>query len=76
MPNKALHYGWFSAELERYSNNLEGNSNFPEEDIKNLINAFQYLFNPASRLEHINKRLLVKVEEARSLIRDGYIPQV
>ena len=60
----------------KYKNNLAGNSNFPEEGIKNLINAIQYLFNPASRLEHINKRLLVKVEEARSLIRDGYIPQV
>ncbi len=60
----------------KYKNNLEGNSNFPEEGINSLINAIQYLFNPAAQLEHINQRLLVKVEEARSLIRDGYIPQV
>lgn len=60
----------------KYKNNLEGNSNFPEEGIESLINAIQYLFNPAARLEYINERLLVKVEEARSLIRDGYIPQV
>jgi hypothetical protein len=60
----------------KYKNNLEGNSNFPEEGIESLINAIQYLFNPAARLEHINQRLLAKVEEARSLIRDGYIPQV
>lgn len=60
----------------KYKNNLEGNSNFPEEGIKSLINAINYLFNPAAKLEHINQRLLVKVEEARSLIRDGYIPQV
>ncbi|NMF85519.1 AIPR family protein [Nodosilinea sp. P-1105] len=60
----------------KYKNNLEGDSNFPEEGIESLINAIQYLFNPAARLEHINERLLVKVEEARSLIRDGYIPQV
>jgi hypothetical protein len=60
----------------KYKNNLEGKSNFPEEGIESLINAIQYLFNPAAKLEHINKRLLVKVEEARSLIRDGYIPQV
>lgn len=60
----------------KYKNNLEGNSNFPEEGIKSLINAINYLFNPAAKLEHINERLLVKVEEARSLIRDGYIPQV
>ena len=60
----------------KYKNNLEGNSNFPEEGIESLINAIQYLFNPAARLDHINERLLAKVEEARSLIRDGYIPQV
>ncbi|NCR07047.1 MAG: abortive phage resistance protein [Microcystis aeruginosa LG13-11] len=60
----------------KYKHNLEGNSNFPEEGIKSLINAINYLFNPAAKLEHINERLLVKVEEARSLIRDGYIPQV
>ncbi|MBO0352272.1 AIPR family protein [Phormidium pseudopriestleyi FRX01] len=60
----------------RYRNNLDGQSNFPEQGIDSLIKAIQYLFNPASRLEHINQRLLAKVEEARSLIRDGYIPQV
>jgi len=60
----------------KYKKNLEGNSNFSEEGIKSLINAIHYLFNPAARLEHINERLLAKVEEARSLIRDGYIPQV
>lgn len=60
----------------KYKNNLEGNANFPLEGIESLINAIQYLFNPAAKLEYINQRLLVKVEEARSLIRDGYIPQV
>ncbi|MGA1132605.1 MAG: AIPR family protein [Prochlorotrichaceae cyanobacterium] len=60
----------------KYKNNLEGSSNFPEAGIESLINAIQYLFNPAASLEHINERLLMKVEEARSLIRDGYIPQV
>jgi AIPR protein len=60
----------------KYKNNLEGNSNFPEEGTDSLINAIQYLFNPAAKLEYINERLLAKVEEARSLIRDGYIPQV
>ncbi|NEQ29772.1 MAG: AIPR family protein [Leptolyngbya sp. SIO4C5] len=60
----------------KYKNNLEGNANFPEAGIESLINAIQYLFDPTAKLEHINQRLLVKVEEARSLIRDGYIPQV
>ena len=60
----------------KYKNKLAGDSNFPQEGIESLINAIQYLFNPAAKLEHINQRLLAKVEEARSLIRDGYIPQV
>jgi AIPR protein len=60
----------------KYKNKLAGDSNFPQEGIESLINAIQYLFNPAAKLEHINQRLLTKVEEARSLIRDGYIPQV
>jgi AIPR protein len=60
----------------KYKNNLEGNSNFPEESIRSVINAIHYLFNPSARLEYINDRLLTKVEAARSLIRDGYIPQV
>ena len=40
------------------------------------MKAIKYLFDPTAKLEHINQRLLAKVEEARSLIRDGYIPQV
>ena len=56
--------------------NLDGNANFPEKGIANLINAIKYLFDPSAKLEHINQRLLTKIEEARSLIRDGYIPQV
>jgi len=60
----------------KYKTNLEGNANFPQAGIEALINAINYLFNPKATLKHINERLLAKVEEARSLIRDGYIPQV
>ncbi len=60
----------------KYRTDLEGNANFPEGGIKSLINAIRYLFDPAARLKNINERLMTKVEEARSLIRDGYIPQV
>jgi hypothetical protein len=60
----------------KYKNNLEGNANFPENGIESLIKAIKYLFDPTTILQHINKRLLAKVEEARSLIRDGYIPQI
>ncbi len=55
---------------------LSGNSNFPETGIDSLIRAIGLLFDPAAELQHINPRLLAKVEEARSLIRDGFIPQV
>lgn len=60
----------------KYHKNLEANSNFEESGINALINAIHHIFDPASELEHINDRLKVKVEEARSLIRDGYIPRV
>lgn len=60
----------------KYKNNLKGDANFPEDGIKSLINAIRYLFDPTAEIQHINKRLLIKVEEARSLIRDGKIPQI
>ena len=55
---------------------MEGTSNFPEKGVDSLIKAIGHLFDPGSKLENINNRLVIKVEEARSLIRDGYIPQV
>lgn len=60
----------------KYKQDLEGNANFPENGINALINAIRHIFDPAAKLEHINDRLHAQVEEARSLIRDGYIPQV
>ncbi len=60
----------------KYSRNLEGESNFPENGINALINAIRHLFDPGAELQHINDRLKARIEEARSLIRDGYIPQV
>jgi len=60
----------------KYKANLEGNANFPENGINGLINSIRCLFDPASPLESINNRLSTKVEEARSMIRDGYIPRV
>ena len=60
----------------KYSRNLEGGSNFPENGINALINAIRHLFDPGAELRHINDRLKARIEEARSLIRDGYIPQV
>ena len=55
---------------------VEGNANFPENGIKALIHAIRYLFDPLTVLGSVNERLRAKIEEVRSLIRDGYIPQV
>ncbi len=60
----------------KYSRKLEGASNFPENGIKALINAIRHLFDPSSSLENLNPRLMAKVEEVRSMIREGSIPQV
>lgn len=72
------HDGEFTVSLfqGKYKRNCEGNGNFPEDGINALINAIRHLFNPDSTLNMINERLKTKVEEVRSLIRDGYIPQV
>lgn len=55
--------------------NLEGTSNFPENGVQKAVNTVQVLFDPFREIE-MNKRLEPKVEEIRSLIRDGYIPRV
>ncbi|HLF95884.1 MAG TPA: AIPR family protein [Methylococcaceae bacterium] len=72
------HDGEFSISLfqAKYQRDLEGGANFPETGLAALTNAIRHIFDPAAELQHINERLKVKVEEARSLIRDGYIPQV
>ena len=60
----------------KYKRELEGNANFPERGIDSLINAIRHIFDPAVLLGYINDHLKAKIEEARSLIRDGYIPQI
>lgn len=60
----------------KYKRDFEGNSNFQESAVDSLIKAINSLFDPSAELQNLNKRLRFKVEAARSLIRDGYIPQV
>lgn len=60
----------------KYHRDLQAKSNFEENGINALINAIRHIFDPSSQLGHINARLKAKVEEVRSLIRDGYIPRV
>jgi hypothetical protein len=60
----------------KYHNKLNAVSNFEENAIKNIIHAITHLFDPSAKLNNINKLLKLKIEAARSLIADGYIPQV
>jgi hypothetical protein len=60
----------------KYKDSLDGNAGFPESGVVALIDAIRCLFDPSAELENINERLRVKVEEARSMVRDGFIPRV
>jgi hypothetical protein len=60
----------------KYKDNLEGNNQFPETEIKKAIETVSYLLDPQKPNDFLNDRLRPKIEEIRSLIRDGYIPYV
>ena len=60
----------------KYKTTLDAASNFPEDGIHALVNAIRHIFDPAAELGAINERLRVKVEEARAMVRDGFIPRV
>ena len=60
----------------KYKAKLDAASNFEEGGIKALINAIRHIFDPSAELGAINERLRVKVDEARAMVRDGFIPQV
>ena len=59
----------------KYKNNLHGNSNFPENEIKKMIDAIKSLFDPNVRLS-LNSRLQEHIEEIRSFVAEGAIPRV
>ncbi|HET9646358.1 MAG TPA: AIPR family protein [Burkholderiaceae bacterium] len=60
----------------KYKAKLEADSNFEESGIQALVNAIRHIFDPSADLGAINERLRVKVEEARAMVRDGFIPRV
>jgi hypothetical protein len=60
----------------KYKTDLLGTSNFEENGINALLNAIRHIFNPSAELNTINERLKIKVEAARSMIRDGLMPRV
>jgi len=60
----------------KYKRDLNVEANFPEDGITKLVSAIRLIFAPSAELKYINARLAAKVETARSLISDGYIPLV
>ncbi|MGV2335614.1 MAG UNVERIFIED_CONTAM: hypothetical protein LVR18_16380 [Planctomycetaceae bacterium] len=60
----------------KYHRKLEGQSEFELSGINAIINAIRHIFNPLADLGNINDRLRVRVETARSLIQDGFLPRI
>ncbi len=60
----------------KYHRKLEGQSEFELSGINAMINAIRHIFNPLADLGNINDRLRVRVETARSLIQDGFLPRI
>lgn len=60
----------------KYHRDLSGTAAFPGNGLEKLVLAVRTLFDPASPVQLANPRLRAKIEEARSLIRDGFIPRV
>lgn len=69
--------GEFSVTLfqGKYKADLEGTSNFPQTGIEKLIQAVGTLFDPYKTIT-VNPILKARVEEIRSFVADGYLPQV
>ncbi len=54
---------------------LSGTANFPENGVQKALDTIAVLFDPARQL-NLNERLAPRIEEIRSLIREGNIPLV
>lgn len=59
----------------KYSQDLVGDKNFPENGVTKAIQTVRFLFDPDAEIT-TNKLLKARVEEIRSLIRDGNLPRV
>jgi hypothetical protein len=55
--------------------NLEGTKGIPEDAVRKAVQAVRALFDPSSAIS-VNRRLEMRIEEIRSLIVDGNIPNV
>ena len=59
----------------KYKADLEGTSNFSQTGIEKLIQAVGTLFDPYKAIT-VNPNLKPRIEEIRSFVADGYLPQV
>lgn len=61
----------------KYTHKMEkaGKSNFEQGAVEKAIQAVRYLFDPDAKLT-TNPNLTRRLEEIRSLVRDGHIPRV
>ncbi|MCA9704277.1 MAG: AIPR family protein [Myxococcales bacterium] len=59
----------------KYKQRSDGESAFPASEIPKLRMTVGALFDPAATLE-LRPQLMPRIEEIRSLVRDGYIPSV
>lgn len=59
----------------KYKKNPDGNANFPQTGLEKMLQAVRCIFDPNLPLD-LNPALLARVEEVRSRIKDGFLPQV
>ena len=59
----------------KYSFKLDKTVNFPDNAVLKMVNAIGTLFDPDKQV-NLNDLIRPKVEEIRSLVMDGYIPNV
>ncbi len=59
----------------KYKQKLTGDANFPQTGVEKVIQAINCLFDPDSAFT-TNPQLTIRIEDIRSLVRDGYIPRV
>ncbi|HFE46237.1 MAG TPA: abortive phage resistance protein, partial [Nannocystis exedens] len=59
----------------KYKHKLNANANFPRTGVEKMLIAVKTLLDPDRRLT-LMPRLRVRIEEIRSLVRDGAIPRV
>lgn len=59
----------------KYKRNMEGDGTFPEGGLDKMFGAIRTIFNPVATYT-ANDRLKQRVEELRSLIREGNIPLI